>query len=124
MRDRSNDDAMAETYREDPALAVAVLNSIFKDETSELYEVLIVLRQLAKAFGGVQSVAEIAGLNPTQIYRTLSAEGNPEFRGLMAILRALNLQLMVKHVQVAKPARAVKTVKSVKNGRSAKAKAA
>jgi DNA-binding phage protein len=33
---------------------------------------------MTKAFGGMQSVADKANLNPTQLYRTLSASGNPE----------------------------------------------
>ena len=91
MRDRAHDDAMAEAYREDPALAVEVLNSILED--GEQGELMIVLRQMAKAFGGVQTVAEQAQLNPTQLYRTLSASGNPALSSLSAILKAMGLQL-------------------------------
>jgi DNA-binding phage protein len=35
----------------------------------------------------MQAVAEKAQLNQTQIYRTLSAGGNPELRSISAILR-------------------------------------
>lgn len=99
MRDRPNDDAMAEIFAEDPAYAVALLNDILKD--GEQGELLIVLRQLAKAFGGVQKVAEKAQLNPTQLYRTLSAEGNPELRSLAAVLKAMGLRLAVERVRAA-----------------------
>ncbi len=94
MRDRAHDDAMAEAYREDPAFAVEVLNSILED--GDQGELMIVLRQMAKAFGGVQMVAEQAQLNPTQLYRTLSASGNPALSSLSAILKAMGLQLAVK----------------------------
>ena len=94
MRDRAHDDAMAEAYREDPAFAVEVLNSILED--GDQGELMIVLRQMAKAFGGVQTVAEQAQLNPTQLYRTLSASGNPALSSLSAILKAMGLQLAVK----------------------------
>ena len=94
MRDRAHDDAMAEAYREDPAFAVEMLNSILED--GEQGELMIALRQMAKAFGGVQTVAEQAQLNPTQLYRTLSASGNPALSSLSAILKALGLQLAVK----------------------------
>ena len=94
MRDRAHDDAMAEAYREDPAFAVEVLNSILED--GEQGELMIALRQMAKAFGGVQTVAEQAQLNPTQLYRTLSASGNPALSSLSAILKAMGLQLAVK----------------------------
>ncbi len=99
MRDISNDDAMAQVFRDDPAYAVELLNDILKD--GDQGEVLIALRVMAKAVGGVQSVAEKAQLNPTQLYRTLSAEGNPELNTLLAVVRALGLRLAVEPVQAA-----------------------
>ncbi len=97
MRDRSHDDAMAEYYREHPVYAVEMLNSILED--GEPGELLIALRQMTKAFGGVQSVAEKAHLNPTQLYRTLSADGNPALSSLTAILKAMGLRLAVEPVK-------------------------
>jgi len=41
---------------------------------------------MAAAFGGVRGVAKEAGLNPNQLYRMLSAEGNPGFRSLSTVL--------------------------------------
>jgi|SRR6185437_1041940 len=96
MRDIPHDDAMAETFREDPQYAVDLLNAILKD--GDQAELLIVLRQLAKAFGGAQTIAEKADLNPTQLYRTLSSEGNPELRSLWAILKAMGLRLTIERV--------------------------
>ncbi|WP_256261789.1 helix-turn-helix domain-containing transcriptional regulator [Pseudomonas gingeri] len=75
MKDRSHDCAMAEVFRNDPAYAAELLNSILAD--GEQVELLIALRQMAEVFGGVRGVAKAAELNPTQLYRTLSAEGNP-----------------------------------------------
>jgi probable addiction module antidote protein len=99
MRDISNDEAMAQVFRNDPAYAVELLNDILKD--GDQGEVLIALRVMAKALGGVQSVAEKAQLNPTQLYRTLSAEGNPELNTLLAVVRALGLRLAVERVRAA-----------------------
>ena len=99
MRDRTNDEAMAESFQQDPAYALELLNSILED--GEQGELLIVLRQMAKAFGGVQTIAEKANLNPTQIYRTLSKEGNPELSSLTAILKAMGLRLAVEKVRAA-----------------------
>jgi len=53
MRDRAHDEAMAETFREDPAYAVQLLNSILAE--GDQRELLITLRQMAKALGGVRS---------------------------------------------------------------------
>ncbi|MCU1740402.1 MULTISPECIES: addiction module antidote protein [Pseudomonas] len=94
MKDRSHDAAMAEVFRSDPAYAAELLNSILED--GEQAELLIALRQMAEAFGGVRGVAKAAELNPTQLYRTLSAEGNPAVSSLTAILRVMGLRLAVQ----------------------------
>ena len=90
---------MAELLKDEPAYALGLLNSILED--GEQGELLIVLRQMTKAFGGVQDVAKNANLNPTQLYRTLSEEGNPELRSLSAILKAMGLRLAVERVNAA-----------------------
>lgn len=94
MRSRTHDEAMADLYRSDPALAVDVINDILED--GDQAELLTVLRQLAQAFGGVQAVAEQAQLNPTQLYRTLSPKGNPALNSLTAILKTMGLRLAVQ----------------------------
>ncbi len=99
MKDISHDDAMAEIFANDPSYAVEMLNAILAD--GDQSELLIALRQMAKAFGGLQKVAEKADLNPTQIYRTLSKDGNPELTSLAAILRAMGLRLAVERVKAA-----------------------
>ncbi|NYT38847.1 addiction module antidote protein [Allopusillimonas soli] len=96
MRSRTHDNAMAEMYRNDPALALDVINGILED--GEQAELLTVLRQLTQAFGGVQAVAEQACLNPTQLYRTLSPKGNPALNSLTAILKAMGLRLAVQPI--------------------------
>lgn len=94
MRSRPHDEAMAAMYRDEPALAVDVINSILQD--GDEGELLVVLRQLTQAFGGVKAVARDARLNPTQLYRTLSSDGNPELGTLTAVLRAMGLRLAVQ----------------------------
>ena len=93
MKDRKHDEAMADIYREDPVYALQLLNSILED--GDQGELLIALRQMAKAFGGMQAIAEQAHLNPTQLYRTLSPEGNPTLSSFSAILKAMGLRLSV-----------------------------
>ncbi len=94
MKSRPHDDAMADLYRDDPALALEVINAILED--GDQGELLTVLRQVAQASGGVQAVAEQAHLNPTQLYRTLSPKGNPALSSLTAILKAMGLRLAVQ----------------------------
>jgi probable addiction module antidote protein len=97
MKDRAHDDAMAEVFCKDPAYAVELLNSILED--GDQGELLIALRQMTKAFGGVPRVAEQAHLNPTQLYRTLSPTGNPAVSSLAVILKAMGLQLAVRLIK-------------------------
>jgi len=96
-RDRSHDEAMAEIFREEPAYAVELLNAILED--GDQGELLIALRQMTKAFGGVSAVADKADLNPTQLYRTLSEQGNPELASLAAILKAMGFRLAIKPIK-------------------------
>jgi probable addiction module antidote protein len=97
MNDRTHDEAMAELLRDDPDYAVQLLNSILED--GDQSELLIALRQMTKAFGGVRAVAETANLSPTQLYRTLSPTGNPVLSNLSATLKAMGLRLAVQPVQ-------------------------
>lgn len=104
MRSRPHDDAMAELFRDDPALALEVINGILAD--GDQAELMTVLRQLAQAVGGVQTVAEQAHLNPTQLYRTLSPKGNPALNSLTAILKVMGLRLAVQPLASSPSARA------------------
>ncbi|MDX3895272.1 addiction module antidote protein [Pusillimonas sp.] len=101
MKSRLHDAAMAELYANDPTLALDVVNGILED--GDQGELLIALRQLAQAFGGVQAVAKQAHLNPTQLYRTLSPTGNPALSSLTAILRAMGLRLAIQPLASAAP---------------------
>lgn len=91
---RSHADATAEMFRRDPAFAAAYLNNILED--GDQADLMIALRHMADASGGVTKVAEKAHLNPTSLYRTLSADGNPELRSLTAILDALGMRLSIQ----------------------------
>jgi probable addiction module antidote protein len=97
MKDRAHDDAMAELFREDKAFAMDYLNSVL--EEGEQADLLIALRQMAKAFGGVPVVAERAHLNATQLYRTLSPDGNPGLSSLAAVLKAMGMRLAVQRLE-------------------------
>ncbi|CDL81021.1 DNA-binding protein [Xenorhabdus szentirmaii] len=96
MKDFSHDNFMAEVFKNDPAYAIELLNSILAD--GEQAELMIALRQMTKAFGGVRSVADTANLNNTQIYRMLSENGNPAFSSLNSILRAMGLRLAIQSI--------------------------
>jgi probable addiction module antidote protein len=96
MKDQSHDDAMSELFAADPALAAEYLDNVLAE--GEHTDLLVALRQMTGAFGGVPKIASQAKLNPTQLYRTLSARGNPEVRSLSAVLRAMGLRLSIKEL--------------------------
>ena len=90
---RSHEAAVVDSFRRDRKLAAAYLDEVLTDGDQK--ELMLALRRLSEAFGGVPSLAQQAGLNPTTLYRTLSADGNPELRTLRALLRAMGLRLSV-----------------------------
>jgi probable addiction module antidote protein len=90
---RSHEDATVESFRRDRQFAAAYLDQVLADGDQE--ELMLALRRLSEAFGGVTGLAQQAGLNSTTLYRTLSSNGNPELRTLRALLAAMGLRLSV-----------------------------
>ncbi len=95
---RSHEEATVESFCKDPKFAAEYLTDVLEDGNQE--EVMIALRQIAQAFGGVPKLAESAKLNATTLYRTLSREGNPELRSMAALLKAMGLRLAVQPIRV------------------------
>lgn len=91
---RTHDEATGEMFRADPDLAAEYLNSVLID--GDETDLMLALRSLSKAFGGVQEVARQAEVNAHTLYRTLSEQGNPELKTLSAILRAMGMRLAVQ----------------------------
>lgn len=90
---RTHDEATLESFRKDPRFAAEYLNAVLDDGDQE--ELMLALRRLSEAFGGVQKLAASAKLNPTTLYRTLSPQGNPELRSMNALLKAMGMRLSV-----------------------------
>ena len=91
---RSHEQATVESFRKDPEFAAEYLNSVLEDGDQE--ELMLALRRMSKAFGGIQKLAGEANLNANTLYRTLSPKGNPELKSLRAVLRAMGMQLTVR----------------------------
>ena len=91
---RSHEGATVESFRKDPTFAAEYLNSVLEDGDQK--ELMLALRRMSKAFGGVPELAEKAELNVNTLYRTLSPKGNPELKSLKALLRAMGMQLTVR----------------------------
>ena len=57
---------------------------------------LLALRTVAEAYGGLGAVAAEAGISRESLYRTLSANGNPTLKTLLAVLKAVGMKLSVE----------------------------
>ena len=97
---RDHESAVVESLRKDPAFAAHHLDSVLADGNQA--EIMLTLRRMSAAFGGVARLAVKAKLNPTTLYRTLSTNGNPELRSLRALLRAMGLRLAVAPLSTAR----------------------
>ena len=57
---------------------------------------LMALRQVAKAKGGMAELAKKTNLSRESLYKTLSPTGNPRLRNLQRILEAFGYSLTLK----------------------------
>jgi len=80
----------------DPAEAAAYLEAVI--EEGDQAALMLALRQVALARGGIAEIARKAHLTREATYRMLSRSGNPELRSLASILRAAGLRISVKPV--------------------------
>ena len=90
MQTKSYDAFLQEELR-DPELAAAYLSAAMEEGSTE--QLLLALRAVAEANGGVAAVADKTQLNRQTMYKILSAEGNPTLTTLLAILQAIGITL-------------------------------
>jgi probable addiction module antidote protein len=90
----SNDEVIITEIRDNPEFAASYLAAAM-EETDEPGVLLIALRQIAEARGGVAKVAKDAGIQRESLYRALSKRGNPRLTTLLAVIRAMGMTLTV-----------------------------
>ena len=78
----------------DPAHAAAYLEAVIDD--GDQGAIMLALREVAQAQGGIAEVARKAKLTREATYKMLSKRGNPELRSLSALLKATGLRLGIK----------------------------
>ena len=91
----SHDEAMIRELRENPDFAADYLRAALED-AEEPRVLLVALRRVAEARGGVAKVAKAAGIERESLYRALSAHGNPRLSTLVAVTKAMGLKLTVE----------------------------
>lgn len=92
----SHDEAMVKELRDDPEFAIEYLRAAL-EEDDEPMVLLIALRHVAEARGGIAKVAKAAGVERESLYRALSGRGNPRWSTLAAVLKAVGLRLTVEN---------------------------
>jgi probable addiction module antidote protein len=81
----------------DPAEAAAYLEAVIED--GDQAAMMLALRQIAQAQGGVAAIARKAKLTREATYKILSKSGNPELRSFKALLRATGLRIAVRPLE-------------------------
>src|SRR5271156_1023011 len=101
MKDKtrvSHDEVMVKKLRERPRFAAEYLKAAMED-SDEPEVLLIALRHIAEARGGLAKVAKAAGIERESLYKALSARGNPRLSTLVAVTKAVGLKLTVEIAQ-------------------------
>jgi probable addiction module antidote protein len=91
----SHEKAVVRELRDNPEFAAEYLRAALEDD-DEPGVLLIALRRIAEARGGIAKVAKAAGIERESLYRALSARGNPRLSTLVAVTRAVGLKLTVE----------------------------
>jgi probable addiction module antidote protein len=91
----SHDEAMVRELRANPDFAAEYLRAAL-DDTDDPRVLLVALRRVAEARGGIAKVAKAAGIERESLYRALSAHGNPRLSTLVAVTKAMGLKLTLE----------------------------
>ena len=80
-------------WLKDPDNAAEYLTAAIEEGDRDV--LLLSMRRVAQARGGMAAVAERSNLKRENLYRTLSKGGNPELRALYNILHGMGLKLAI-----------------------------
>lgn len=81
-------------WLKDPENAAGYLNAVIEEEDKEA--LLLALRNIAEAEGGMAAVAEKSHLKRESLYRMLSSRGNPAMSNLFSILHGMGLKMTIQ----------------------------
>ena len=90
---RSYQESLIKRLR-DPEDAAAYLDAALEEGDRPAF--LLAIRNVIDARGGMSQMARQTGLNRENLYRVLSARGNPEINSLEKLLKCLGLRLAVE----------------------------
>lgn len=103
---RTYETTLIEWLRKDPANRRDYLEGSLAEYNRDQdgAALLLALRSVADAQGGVGRLAQVAGINRQTLYKALSSEGNPRLGTVGAILRGLGYEIALKPVDAVDPA--------------------
>jgi len=81
-------------WLKDPENAAGYLNAVIEEEDKDA--LLLALRNIAEAEGGMAAVAERAHLKRESLYRMLSPRGNPALSNLFSIFHGMGLKMTIQ----------------------------
>lgn len=81
-------------WLKDPENAAGYLNAVIEEGDKDA--LLLALRNIAEAEGGMAAVAEKANLKRESLYRMLSTRGNPALSNLLSILHGMGLKMIIQ----------------------------
>ena len=94
----------AEYLKTDEDMAL-YLDAIIEESNGDPRMIAIALGDIARAKGMTQ-IAKATGLARENLYKALSADGNPEFSTVMKVITALGIKLHAAPAVAAKPRKA------------------
>ena len=77
-----------------PENAASYLNAVLGE--GDKSAMLLALREVAQAHGGMATIAERAHVKRESLYQMLSARGNPELTSLFNILHGMGLTITIQ----------------------------
>src|SRR5689334_21701582 len=92
----SHDQVMKKWLGKDREFAIEYLKAALEESADDPRVLLVALRRLAEARGGVAKIAKAAGIERESLYRALSAKGNPRLSTLVPVMKAMGLKLSVE----------------------------
>ena len=75
--------------------AVAYLNAALEDEDERVF-LLALKNVLESQDGSIAKLSKKTKLNRENLHRILSKKGNPNWKSIMAVIKAMNLQLAIR----------------------------
>jgi len=78
----------------DPQYAAGYLNAVLDDPHAKISTFLLAVADVARAHG-MKDVAEKAEFHRVGLHKMLRKKGNPEFRSILKILKAVHLGITI-----------------------------